>query len=173
MTRLLLKWGSLLIIVLAIILVAGCNKNEQHATGDIVGLWTVSSSNVDITVGTQPVKQYLIDNFGYSEADAQTLLDFYVILIQQDYTGTIEFYSDYYYDSYIGEYSDGEWSISSDEKTITLDAGTIWEMTLDVVSLTPNLLIVKLPPQTEEVDLDNNGSDETTVTIKIELTLTK
>ena len=173
MTKSLIKSGSLLIICLAIILFAGCNKKEQVATGDIVGLWTVSSSTVDITVGTQPIKQYLIDNFGYSDADAQTLIDYFTVLILQDYTGTIEFYSDYYYDSYIGEYSDGEWSISSDEKTITLDAGTIWEMTLEVVSLTPNLVVIKLPPQTEDVDLDNNGSDETTVTIIIELTLTK
>ena len=72
-----------------------------------------------------------------------------------------------------GDAEDGTWAISNDGKTLTFDAGTSYEDKIVIVSLTSSSMVVKIPAETEEVDIDEDQVDETTLTLNIELGLTK
>ena len=87
----------------------------------------------------------------------------------------IEFESDYYYWTNIGDPAgdDGEWSINASETVITLDAGTIWETKVTVNSLTTSMLKISFEME-EDIDLDDDPqTPEVTIDFDVRATLEK
>lgn len=169
------KLGFIFTLVLSIIIVTSCNKESEgeKATNDLLGTWTFSGTDVELTANGQDIIDYMTSDFGYTQEQAQMLVDIYTAGIEAGNTGTINFKDDntYHMVSPDGN-EDGTWSMSEDGNTLTVKFEQETD-NLTVVSLSSSALTLKLPSETEEVDFDDDGDNETTLEIKMELKLTK
>lgn len=170
MKKLLFNLSFLALIGTLFVFFAGCNgdENGDEEVSDLVGFWTNSNIEIDLSVGGQSLLDLLILG-GFSEEEANLIIADIESQVMDEIggTGTIEIRSDGTYISNFGGTSDdGTWNLSSDEKTLTLDAGTIDEIVLNVTSLTSNMLIIT---QTEITEEEFEGIP---VEILIEITMT-
>ena len=131
--------------------------NEISTAELLVGTWTPTDINIEASVGTQSVPDYLVGFWEFSPEDA---LDQYELLqdeFEAQITEDLIFNADNTYSSYFnGAYDYGEWSLSEDEKTLTLLEGAI-----------PDIIIITINSISEDtwdattwgdflLDLDNN-----------------
>ena len=152
-------------------MVLSCSKDSNPAD-DILGTWTVESATFSAIVGTKTLTQFLIDEVGYTEAEAQQFIELFTLKMQQAFSGTIEMKSDNTYSSNIGGEDDsGTWSLISDDTKLVIDSDTDDPMTLDIIELTSSKLRVQ-GTYFEEEDLNDDEVPET-INIDIELTFIK
>jgi len=180
MKKLLTNLTFLFTIGTLLVYFAGCNGDnndpDPELTNDLLGLWTVSNIEFDAKVGTQSIIDYLVNEGGMTQAEAELLWAFYeaLLLDELDATGTIEFKANNtYLTNFGGSPDDGTWKLSADGKTLTLDEGTIDDMDLTVSSLTSSMLIVIQTEITEEDIDDDPLTPDVEIVIEITMTLTK
>lgn len=116
-----------LFFILSIVVLISCDKKDDpKPTSKLVGTWTGVSSTTEMKIGDKTYKQYLIEDLGLSEEDAEA----FNALVEQMLTLTgffseLEFKSDGSWTGhteYMGQVIDasGKWILSTDEKTLTL-----------------------------------------------------
>jgi hypothetical protein len=116
--------------------------------------------------------QYFIDVMGLSSTEAAQAIALFNTTLQQSFTGTIQMKSDNTYTDTMGGGTDtGTWSLSSDNKKLTIDSSTEAPVILDVIELTSSKLHLK-GTETETDDLNGDSTPETII-VNIDLTLTK
>ena len=168
------KLFNLKSIILAVtigIIFTSCTKDSDPAK-DILGTWTVESVSFSAMVGTQSLFDYLIDEVGLSQAQAQAMIDLFGLEMQQEFTGTIEMKSDNTYTADLGGEDDsGTWSLISDNTKLVIDSDYDDPMTLDILEITSSKLRVQGDYFIEE-DLDDDEIAET-ITITIDLNFRK
>jgi hypothetical protein len=163
---------SLLIIGFTIFLISSCNKNNESPQSDIIGKWTISSATLAAKINGKTISQYYTDVLGLSQTDADQLAQAFDNALQQSFTGTVEVKSDKTYTQIIsGSSKSGTWKLSSDSKTLTLDAGTPDEIAYEILTLTKSSLHLKFTTS-ESQDINSDGTPET-ITIDVDMTLTK
>lgn len=170
---LLAKYGTLLMIPF-LVLVTGCNKDEEDeiATSDIIGKWTISSVSFDIKLGEVSLIDYLIDQYGFTEEEADLYRDLIDSELDSEFEGTIEFKSNQTFVIDIGGESDtGTWELSADKKTLTLDEGTEDETIAEVKTLTSSQLHL-LFTTNEYFDFDEDGTDDV-MSVVVDMQLVK
>ena len=168
-----------LIITLVIGLTA-CSKNDDgdgsnnFSTGELlIGTWSVTDFDLNIMIGSRSLIDYLIEVEGLSPADAAAQNAIFEAFLASEVTGTLTLKADNTYVSNFGDGStSGTWSLSSDEKTLTLVEGA------DTIILTINSISAKTMKATiSESSLEDMDEDPATpdvpVTIEALLTLTK
>jgi len=154
-----------------------CNNDDENTPSDLlIGTWTFSSSTMDLSINGKTLVQYLIDESGLSQSEAETLADLLFGMIEDEYTPgsdvSIQIKSDgTYIMTGTDMNDDGTWELSSDGKTLTLDKGTEYEMVFDVESLTKSTLTI-LSQQSLEDDFNADSVNET-MHIELEMTLNK
>lgn len=172
-----IKSRLLLILGVVSFITASCEKLDEgeKAETDLIGDWITTSASMEMSVEGVDFLQLLVTTVGLSETEAGVIIEEITSdVIESLSAGTISFNEDFTYSSFFdGEHDGGTWAMSSDGKTLTFDAGTDDEDEIIIISLTSSSLVVKLPDETEGLDLDDDQIDETTLVIKIELTLTK
>ena len=174
-----LSLQQLLMIVLVVFAFA-CGDDDEGSdpppptTEDmLVGTWTTSSINIELTVGEKSLADYLVEDLGWSEADANFYSQLFEAELESAVDGTLTFNDDGTYDSNFDDSPDeGTWSLSADDTTITLDAGTSDEVDITIVSITDTTLVVTLgDSEFDDLDDDPETPDEE-ITIVAEITLT-
>jgi hypothetical protein len=161
---------DLIFIGLVFFILAACQKDNEssNVNNDIIGNWTISSSTINATVNDIPILQYFTDELEMDQSMAEEMASEYITPV----SGTIEIKNDGTYVSITnGESDNGTWKLSSDNKKLTLDAGTEYETIMDVVSLTSSKLELSYS-ETMVVDFDFNGISETII-MEGEITCTK
>jgi hypothetical protein len=171
----LLKSALIFSLVLSIVIGNSCKKDEEtnEAINNLLGTWTINNSDVNLSVDGVDLVTYMVDNFGYSQQEAETLVSYFKLAIGADSQGTINFKDDNTYQliNSDGE-ENGSWSVNDEGSILTLEfAGEVDN--LNIVSLTSSNLKLTVPTESEEVDLDDDGDVETTVDVDIELNLSK
>jgi hypothetical protein len=150
-----------LVFIMGLIL-AGCKKSET-ATDNIVGTWTAGSATYSAMVGDKTLLQYFTDVVGLSAEDAQTQVNLIAAILQQSLTGTITVKSDKTYTSTLGGTPDsGTWSLSADEKKLTIDSSTEDPVIMDVQELSSSKMILG-STETRIEDLNGDSVDETII----------
>ena len=173
-----LKFLFLFGILISFVTLIGCNNDDENPdnpiSAELVGLWTISDSNVDVSILGMSIIDYLVNVGGLSEVEAQAFATLFETLLTTNFSGTIEFKANNTYITNIGgETDDGTWSLNSAGDKVTLDAGTADEQVIDIISLTANTLIVGFD-QTEFEDLDDDPmTPDVEISLSIELTLTR
>ena len=131
--------------------------NEMSTAELLVGTWTPTDINIEASVGTQSVPDYLVNEVGLSPEDAAAQYELLQDEFEAQITEELIFNADNTYSSYFnGAYDYGEWSLSEDEKTLSLLEGTI-----------PDIIIITINSISEDtwdattggaflLDLDNN-----------------
>ena len=165
----------MLLLSLIIVTISSCEKDSnEEATLDLIGTWTIDNQVVDLMVGNESALSLLILAFQITEAEAQAMIDEFLIEYIDDIEGgTINFMANHnYFFSLEGDTDDGTWDLSSDKKSLILDDGTIDETIFEVITLTANSLVLKLPEENEFLDIDDDGVDEE-LRLLVELRLSK
>lgn len=158
---------SLPVILLALTLITSCEKDKDDPAANLIGTWQVEFVNVDAKVGGKAMTQYFIDQ-GVSTSEAQWYTSTFYATIQQGLTGTLTLKSDKTYASDLGGESDmGTWSISSDNKQLTINSGIGFASVFNIDRITVDELKVNWT-ETGQVDLNDDGVPETiTLTVKV------
>ncbi len=151
-----------------------CDKNkidDSITEAELVGTWTVSSSESDFTVNGVPIIDFIAEAFGLTKEQAEAMAAQYSGE-GMTISGTIEFKSDgtYLATDEDGSY-EGTWVIESGGKELVVDKGTEDEWTFNISEGTSSKLVGKVT-ETFTYDMDNDGSVDTLESI-INLTLTK
>lgn len=159
-------------VIITGLILSSCSK-DSTPSDDLVGTWTTQSASLTAMIGSKTLTQYFIDDLGLSATEAQQANDLFNQTMQQAFTGkTLQMKSDNTYTSNLGGESDsGTWSLSSDNKKLTIDSSTGSPQILDVIQLTSSTLHLQ-GTDTETEDLNDDGIMET-INATIDLTLTK
>jgi hypothetical protein len=164
-------FGAILLVMFTGVFLTSCSK-DTDAAADLIGTWTFDDATFDAKVGTKTLTQYLIDDVGLTQTEAQQLLVLFNLQMQQEFTGTIQLKSDNTYTGTIGGEADsGTWSLSSDEKVLTIDPDSDDPVVFDILELSSHKVVLRGTQSVAE-DLNDDGTPET-ITITLELTLTK
>lgn len=158
---------ALSLMALALVLTfPGCEKNNtnENHSGNIVGVWTLESTTLDVLINGKSMIDYFMEEFNLTKEQAEALADLYFEGGNSE--GTIEFKPDGTYMANMdGEKDEGIYEISADKKKLTIDKGTIYEMEFVVRTLTSSALIVEFT-ETESEDINEDGvADEIEILI--------
>jgi len=158
-------------VIITGLILTSCNKDSTPEE-DIVGTWTTESATFTSMIGNKTMTQYLIDEAGLTEAQAQAIILLFNIEMQGYFTGTLQIKSDNTYTATLGgEPDNGTWSLSSDNKKLTIDSSTEEPMILDVIELTSSKIHLQ-GTYTEIQDLNGDAIMETII-VAIDWTFTK
>jgi len=166
-----LKSSGLVFVLVVSLIFTSCSKSKT-AKDDIVGTWGSASYTVTTTVSGMPLLQYLTTVLGYPEATAQLVAGSVNSGLQQQLPGQIQIKSDGTYTATSTSGTDtGTWSLSSDNKKLTIVPSTGDPIIFDVITLSSSSLHLKWTETTSQ-DLNSDGTPET-LTFAIDLTLSK
>jgi len=155
----------------------GCSDDDDEGDSKanlLIGTWTISETSLVADIGGKSIKDYFIDIGGLSELEAEAFATLFETILSSSFTGTIQFKDDNTYISNIaGDLDDGIWSLNSAGDRITLDAGTVDETVINIISLTANTLKGSLDT-TELTDIDDEPlTPDVEVNLAVVMTLTK
>jgi hypothetical protein len=166
--------GFLMAILL--LFVAGCSDDEDSGATTselLIGTWNTSAIDIEVSVGSQTLVDYLIDEVGLSPSEAASQQDQFIDSLEPEITGSLIFNADNTYSSNFGGGSDnGTWSLSGDGKTITLIEGAD-QIAVSIQSITSTTLVASLGDSIL-VDIDDDpGTPDVEITVVATLTMTK
>lgn len=166
-----LKSSGLVFVLVTGLILTSCSKSKT-AKDDIVGTWGSASYTFTTTVNSMPLLQYLTTVLSLPEAQAQLIANSVNSGLQQQLPGQIQIKSDNTYTATgPGGTDTGTWSLSTDNKKLTIVPTTGDPITFDVISLSSSSLHLQWT-QSESEDLNSDGTNETLV-FTIDLTLSK
>lgn len=166
-----LNFRNLILVLITGLIFSGCSK-EKKATDNLVGTWTIGTTNISTMVGTRTMAQYFTDVMGMSVADAQTYSVLANQAIQQSFSGTIQIKSDNTFSATFGGKSEtGTWSLNSDGTKLTITSGSSGTTVFDIVELTSSILKIRVTDLITE-DLNNDGTPES-ITVTADLTFNR
>lgn len=159
MEKLLSHFKILLFIGILAFVYTGCSDDDNGGNpspeDNLIGTWTVDNADLTMMVGNQSLTDFLIDA-GASQQEAELIVQLFEVFLLAEVNGSITFKDDHtYVSNFGGSPDDGEWDLSSDGKTLTLDAGTVDEVQIEVVSLTSSTANM-IFAQTVLQDLDDD-----------------
>lgn len=174
--------NPLLIITLILVfslsssLVSSCKKISEnvYAANALVGVWRLGGTTVEITVEGVDIIEYLMTTYGYTEDEAQEIKDDIIDDVFDNYINSITFYGDKTFQATMIDRAEesGTWSVNADGKTLDLYFEEE-EVSLTILEQTSSSLKLQFPAKFEDVDIDDDGVNETTLEINIEQDLTK
>jgi hypothetical protein len=155
----------------------GCSEDDDVKTiateADLVGTWTMQSSEVDFTVNGQDIIDYMIEVLELSEEEASIQKEAFEEAMETESDMTIELKSNHtYIEKETGEDPvEGKWKLSSDGKKLLIDEGTVDEIEFEFKSITSNSVSL-FNERSDKIDFDGDQVKETVVA-KMTLNLKK
>jgi hypothetical protein len=157
------------IILFSTLLITSCKDDDTSENADIVGIWTVTDLDFDITINNIDLAEF----FG-SEDQAGIYEALVTATFEEAFEDTtIEFKSDGTYTAKSpGETTEaGTWSLNTANNTMTLDAGTADEGIFNLVTSTSSNLTLQLDETDNSADYDgDNTNDEFRIVVDLNLT---
>lgn len=164
---------KLLLVLTTGLFLSSCSKKETFSSDNLIGNWVVGPSTFSAKVGDMTMTQYLTSVMHLSGTAEQTYIQGINQTMQQSFSGHIQLNQDNTFTANMGGIADsGTWSLSADNKKLTLDSGSYTGMrTFDILNLSSAKLQVQI---IEAVTQDLNGdSIDETINIDCVLNLTK
>jgi hypothetical protein len=111
---------SLCLVILLGAMIPACDKDKEPAMlGRVCAKWTVTDVQFELTINGGSFAQFLVDNYGYSEADAQAAQETNESVYRSSWVGTMEFKKDGQYEFNTGgERLTNYWFLDDDEKSL-------------------------------------------------------
>jgi len=161
-----------LALVASLCMLSSCEKETEINEADLIGTWDIGQVSVDVKVGPISLLQFLKTTLMLGDQEAQAIVD----QITSEFTdigGTITFNEDYSYSVVDGDYGElGTWELQGDELHMTVTGETPEDDPLIVRSLSSTDALVAFEEE-ESMDVNEDGTDDFTATIIIELNLSK
>jgi len=163
--------GKFFPVLFAILAFSSCKKEKTPAE-NLVGSWTLESTQFSTMIGAKTLTQYLTEDAGLTTIQAGQFILLFNQQLEQSFAGTIQINSDNTFTSTFGGVSDsGTWILSSDNKRLTIVSDTELPYTLDIIELTSGRLHLQ-GVETGSQDLNGDQVNETII-ITIDLMFTK
>lgn len=176
MKNLLRNLAFLLTMSVTLSFLASCSEDDEGdnvgSSEDLIGTWNVSALDFEFTINGEDFIQWLVDNAGLSNDDAEFFRDLFETAFSEDITGSFNFNADGTYTATDGgtTYETGTWSLDGNLLTLNVD-GDDEPVTLTVNTLTSSALVLSLE-ETQTEDFDEDGATEE-IRIAIQITLAK
>lgn len=158
--QLIVKFLFVIGLMLVFVTYFSCNNgDEDNEPNLLVGVWTVTDADYELSIGDISFVNYLVNIAGFTEMEAEEAENY--LLAWYNFEGTVEFKADQTYVTTIGdEIDNGTWSLNSAGDKITFNAGTHDENIAVIISLTTNTLVIRLEYiESEDIDDDPLTSD--------------
>ena len=180
MKNLFIKSNLLVALIASLFIITSCETNDGESfESDLIGTWNIDDSSFEVTVDGVSLINFLMTTYQVTQQEAQAFINIFTADLGEDASGSITFKKDNTYNVVDGNYTEsGTWSISSDGKTLTItgteDNGTdTYTDDFTIVTLTSMKMVLTIAEESEMVDLDDDGIDETKLDIIMELVLSK
>ena len=173
MHRFFLKPVIILSIIATLGLATSCNKDKDINENDLIGTWDIGQATLDVKVGAISLFQFLRTALQLSEQEAQDYVD--QLVEEYDYIsgGTITFNADYSYQINNGDFEEhGTWELEGDKLYLTVSGEVPDYNPLIIESLSSSSGLISWE-EDHEVDVDEDGSDDFTATLVVEVNITK
>ena len=161
-----------LALVASLCMLSSCEKETEINEADLIGTWDIGQVSADVKVGPLSLFQFLKTTLMLGDQEAQAIVD----QITSEFTdigGTITFNEDYSYSVADGDYGElGTWELQGDKLHMTVTGETPDDDPLIVRSLSSTDAVVAFEEE-ESMDVNEDGTDDFTATIIIELNLSK
>ena len=174
-----LKFLLIIGFISTFIVFTGCKDDDGNGgtptpADNLIGTWTVTNADITAMVGNQSLTDFFINVGGLDPASAALAYTLFETFFLAELNGSITFKNDNtYLSNFGGSPDDGTWSLSSDGKTLTLDAGTVDEIVIDVISLTSNSANMVISQSILE-DLDDDPlTPDVPIDVEANMTLSK
>ena len=167
----LLNKALILFFCFSIALGTSCEKISVDITARnaLIGSWrAISTSPYKVTVEGEDAVQYLMDTFGYTEDEAQKIIDDILDDLGGMGIGVLSLYGDnaFYFATTSEGDPDGSWSVGADGKTLSLFMGSV-ENKLLILEQASSSVELQMPTVYMDVDFDGDGEKETTLEIVV------
>ena len=173
MKKLLAHAVVLLTLISAVLFVSSCEKEAEIKEADLIGTWDMGQASIDIKVGPVSLFQFLKTSLQLADQEAQDMVDQLTSEFDKISGGTITFEADYSYQMVHGDLSeDGTWKLEGDKLYLTITGEAQDDTPLTVESLDGSSAVVTWD-EDQEVDANQDGTNDFTATIIIELNLSK
>jgi len=173
MKKLFLQSIILLTLIASLLFVSSCKKENEISEADLIGTWDMGQVSVDVKVGPISLFQFLKTTLQFADQEAQALVDQIISEFDDIGGGTITFNANYSYQMVNGDLvENGTWKLEGDQlyMTITGEAQDDNPLTLENLDSTSALVSWE---EDQEVDVNEDGTNDFTATIVIELNLSK
>ncbi|TFH28077.1 MAG: hypothetical protein E4H10_01690 [Bacteroidia bacterium] len=160
----------LLTIIASLLFVSSCKTEGEINEADLIGIWNIGDSSVDIKVGPLSLTQFLKVTMMLPDEAAQAIVDQLTAEFADIGGGTITFNEDYSYAMLKGDLGEeGSWELEGDKLHLTITGETPGDpLTLRNLSSSAALVAWE-----EEHVVNINDLPEFTATIIFELNLSK
>jgi len=160
-----------LAVVASVLMLSSCEKDAVINEADLVGTWDMGQVSVDVKVGPISLLKFLKTTMMMGDEAAQAIVD-QIASEFSDIGGTIPFNEDYSYQMVDGDLGElGSWELEGDKLHMTV-TGETPDDPLIVRSLSSTAALVAWEEE-EPMDVNEDGTDDFTATIIIELNLSK
>ena len=172
-----LNYKSILFICLLFgLVVPACNEDDEMNPSTeelLIGKWTTTEIEASAMIGGKTVADYLVDTEGLSPALAAAQEALLIAYLERELDVMLTLNADHTYESqFAGGMDSGTWSLSADEKTLTLIEGGE-EIIAVINSISETKLEATLSDEIE-YDIDNDpNTPDVTIDASADLTMEK
>ena len=160
-------------LIASMLFVTSCEGDEEIIEADLIGTWDIGDPLVDLKVEGISMLQFLKITLQMSDQDAQAMVDDFTSEFSDIGGGTITFNEDYSYQMVKGDLEEnGAWELEGNKLYLTITGELQDDDPLLIESLNSTSAIIAWEEE-EEVDVNEDGTNDITVTISIELNLSK
>lgn len=173
MRKLLIQPIILLTLIASLLFVGSCGKGDEINEADLIGTWDMGQVSYDVKVGPISILEFLMTSLQFADQEAQDLVDQITSELEDIGGGTITFNADYSYQMVNGDLEEnGTWKLEGDKlyMNITGETPDDYPLTLESLDSTSALVVWE---EDQEVDVNEDGKNDFTATIIIELNLSK
>jgi len=176
MKKLLIYFFLALFSATGLTFVSSCSKPTEDVTvaKALVGIWRFGTANTTVTVDGEDFVDFAVSNFGLTEDEAEAVKEEIIDSTYNTSGGEIIFTNDknFLLKLYNQDEETGKWSVGAEGETLHLNFDSEMDE-FQILDLTAKNLILQYPTDYLDADLDGDGTDETTVEIVVEQTLSE
>lgn len=163
----------LLTLIASLLFVSSCEKAGEVYESDLIGTWEIGQASVDIKVGPISLLQFLKTTLQIGDQEAEEFVDQLISEYDEISGGTITFNADYSYQMLNGDLGEiGTWELEGDKLYLTISGDIPDDEPLNVESLDSSSAFMTWE-EDQEIDMNEDGSNDFTATLIIELNLSK
>jgi len=162
-----------LTLIASLFFVSSCTKEEKIDPADLIGTWDMGQVSVDVKVGPVSLLQFLKTTLMLGDQEAQAIVDQITSEFSDIGGGTITFNEDNSYEMVEGDLGElGTWEVEGDKLHMTAAGETPVDDPLIIRNLNSSAALVAWEEEVS-MDVDEDGTDDFTATVVIELNLAK
>lgn len=179
MKKITFRSGMFVIIGFLMLFTVSCDMlpEEIIRESNLVGTWNFEDVTAEVYVGKVNITRVLVVSHGYTQAEAEDLLDSLVdVFLEKEIGLALVLNEDFTYliDGEGAEDESGTWEFDAQKDALRLTkTGDQVPQKFTIEHLTQTSMIMHMPSRFKVIDLNGDGKEETNCTIVAEIQMVK